>query len=134
MTMRTFALAVAAVLAVGLLTKPALLQQKGGEEETGPYDVVESWPQWSFPRAGYIWGSQGGVFAESPNRIFLLNRGELKLPGKLPAEFTGAWGIVGPATDPTPEIRNCIVIVDGDGKLSEAWTQWDHLFQGGHGP
>jgi len=61
--MRTFALAVAAVLAVGLLTKPALLQQKGGEEETGPYDVVESWPQWSFPRAGYVQGSQGGVFA-----------------------------------------------------------------------
>ena len=54
-------------------------QQKGGEEETGPYDIVENWPQpWS--KAGYIWGSQPGVFAESPNRIFIASRGEIKLP------------------------------------------------------
>ena len=42
-------------------------QPKGGEDETGPYEVVENWPQpWS--AVGYIWGSQPGVFAESPNR------------------------------------------------------------------
>src|SRR5713101_3145848 len=132
--MRTPLLALAAVFGIGLLSEPASLQQKGGEEETGPYDVVTKWPQ-PFARQGYVQGSQGGVFAESPDRIFLLNRGELKLPEKLPAAFNGAWGSLGQqATQATPELRNCILIVDANGKLLESWTQWDKLFQGGRGP
>ena len=31
--------------------------QKGGEEETGPYDVVNNWPQ-PWAKSGYIWGSR----------------------------------------------------------------------------
>ena len=118
----------------GLWILSALAQQKGGEEETGPYDVVANFPA-PFARTGYTQGSQGGVFAESPNRIFLLNRGELKLPEKLPNNFNGAWGSLGQqATIPTPELRNCIMIVDANGKLLESWTKHDHLFQGGRGP
>jgi hypothetical protein len=132
--MRAPALAVAVVFGFGLLTAPALLQQKGGEEETGPYDVVEKWPQ-PFARPGYVLGSQGGVFAESPNRVFLFNRGELKLPETLPATFTGTWGsLEQKATLPTPELRNCILVVDANGKVLESWTQHDHLFAGGRGP
>ncbi len=132
--MRAPMLALAAVFGFGLLSAPAGLQQKGGEEETGPYDVVEKWPQ-PFARPGYIQGSQGGVFAETPNRIFLLNRGELKVPDKPPATFTGAWGSLEQrATIPTPELRNCLLVVDGSGKLIESWTQHDHLFAGGRGP
>jgi len=121
--------------------------QKGGEEITGPYTVVENWMK-PFARPGYIQGSQGGVFAESPDRIFVLNRGELKLPEKLPADFNGAWGSVAniaaspvsgtvmaqAATLATPELRNCILVLDGTGRLVESWTQWDKLFQGGRGP
>src|SRR5438309_534210 len=88
--MRKLVLTFAVVLAVGLASAPALTQ-KGGEEETGPYEVAVNWPQ-PFARQGYIQGSQGGVFAETPSRIFLLNRGELKLPEKLPATFNGSWG------------------------------------------
>jgi len=138
--MRVPLLTLAAVLALGLHSAPAWLQSRGGgsglhggEDETGPYDLVGNWPR-PFARSGYIWGSQGGVFAETPDRIFLLNRGELKLPAKVPGDFAGAWGMLGPAIDPTPEIRNCIVIVDAAGKLIESWTQWDHLFKGGRGP
>ena len=40
-------------------------------------DVVTNWPQ-PFARPGYIQGVQTGVFAETPNRIFVLNRGEIK--------------------------------------------------------
>ena len=104
--MRTPIVTLATVVGLGLLSAPALLQQqpiereaglgrissnsqKGGEEETGPYEVVSNWPQ-PFARQGYIQGSQGGVFAESPNRIFMANRGELKLPEKLPNNFNGA--------------------------------------------
>ena len=39
--MRKLTLAVAVVFACGLLSGPALLQQqRGGEDETGPYEVV----------------------------------------------------------------------------------------------
>jgi DNA-binding beta-propeller fold protein YncE len=31
-------------------------------------------------------------------------------------------------------MRNCILVVDGSGKVIEAWTQWDTLFEGGGGP
>src|SRR6202163_4691413 len=138
--MRAPVLTVVAVFALGLYSAPALLQSRGGgsgvhggEDETGPYDLVRNWPH-PFARSGYISGSQGGVFAESPDRIFLLNRGELKLPDRVPADFTGAWGFLGAAIDPAPEIRNCIVVVDGEGRMIESWTQWDRLFQGGRGP
>jgi DNA-binding beta-propeller fold protein YncE len=39
------------------------------------------------------------------------------------------------ATDaPGTETRNCIVVVDRNGKMIEAWTQWDKLFEGGGSP
>src|SRR5436309_8871172 len=132
--MRKLTLVVAVVFACGLLWGAAAPQQKGGEDETGPYEVVPNWPQ-QLARSGYALGSQGGVFAESPNRIILLNRGELKLPEKLPPAFNGSWGSLGQqATQATSELRNCIVIVDGNGQVIESWTQWDSLFQGGRGP
>jgi len=109
-------------------------QDKGGEDETGPYQVVEKWPT-DWAKQGYIWGSQPGIFAESPNRIFIAARGELKLPDKLGRGYNGEWGSLGQrATEPTPEMRNCIVVVDGSGKMIDAWTQWDKLFEGGGGP
>src|ERR1700746_1451702 len=129
--------ALAVVFAVSMLSAPVPMQQsqiekdaglgvlssnsqKGGEEETGPYEVVPKWPQ-PFARSGYIQGSQGGVFAESPNRVFMANRGEIKLPVKLPNNFNGAWGSLGSqATGQKPEFRNCIVIVDANGKLIES--------------
>ena len=88
-----------------------------GENETGPYEVVEKWPA-PWAQKGYIWGSQPGVFAETPNKIFIAARGELKLPETLGRGFNGAWGSLNQrATEPKPEMRNCIVIVDGSGKL-----------------
>ena len=131
--MRTLALVGVIVFAAGVVP-PAAIQDKGGEEETGPYQVVEKWPtDWAKP--GYIWGSQPGVFAESPNRIFIAARGELKLPEKLGRGYNGIWGSLGPrATEPAPDMRNCIVVVDGAGKIVESWTQWDKLFEGGGGP
>ena len=57
------------------------------------------------------------------------------MPEKLPNDFTGAYGAVGSAlTAKVEEMRNCIIIVDGAGKMIESWTQWDKLFQGGRGP
>jgi peptidylamidoglycolate lyase len=135
--MRTPALALASVVVFGLFSAPASLQvqQKGGEDETGPYEVVANWPQpWS--KSGYIWGSQPGIFAESPNRIFVVERGEIKLPDTpMGRGFNGSWGSTNQqASVPKPDVRNCIVVLDASGKMIESWTQWDHLFEGGSGP
>jgi DNA-binding beta-propeller fold protein YncE len=134
--MRTTILALFTALALGSFSAPAWLQEKGGDDRTGPYDVVAGWPPpLALAKPGYIWGSTGGIFAESPDRIFIANRGELKLPEKLPPNFTGFWGSFGEqATTPTPEFRNCIVVVDRSGKATESWTQWDYLFADGRGP
>ena len=116
--------------AVFATATPVLAQVKGGEDETGAYEVVEGWPQpWSKP--GYIWGSQPAVFAQSPDRIFIGMRGELKAPEPAPRGFNGSWGSTGQrATEPKAELRNSIIVVDRAGKLLEAWTQWDQLFEG----
>ena len=132
--MRTHMLALAALVVTINSVSPQALLQKGGEDETGPYLVVDKWMKATFAKPGYIQGSQGGVFAESPNRIFVLNRGELKLPDKLPDAYNGAWGSLGQqATQATPELRNCILVLDANGIVIESWTQWDTLFQGGRG-
>src|SRR4029077_825291 len=134
--MRAAITALLTASAVLTFSAGALLQEKGGDDRTGPYDVVANWPQpLGFAKPGYIWGSTGGIFAESTNRIFIANRGELKLPATVPPGFTGAWGSFNEqATTPTPEFRNCIVVVDGNGKALESWTQWDYLFEDGGGP
>ena len=127
MRTRTWILAAALVVSCGV---SASLQEKGGEDETGPYTVAGGWPQpWS--KAGYIWGSQPAVFAQSPDRIFIGARGELKAPDSPARGFNGSWGSLGQrATEPKAEFRNCIVVVDRTGKLVESWTQWDSLFDG----
>ena len=60
--------------------------QKGGQEEFGPYELVENWPQ-PLPDGpdgvkhdGWTWGSVGAVYAETPDRIWIAQRGELPLP------------------------------------------------------
>ncbi len=114
-----------------------LVVQKGGQDETGEYHVAAGWPL-PFAKPGYIQGAISGVFAESPNRVFVMNRGEIKLPEKLPVGFNGSWGSTGQrAARPPYEPRNFILIFDGKGKLIESWTQYDRLFadtQGSKGP
>jgi peptidylamidoglycolate lyase len=54
--------------------------EKGGQDMFGPYEVVPDWPKdiSTLPgHEGWTWGSGQGVFAESPDRVYLLYRGEL---------------------------------------------------------
>src|SRR5258705_9295893 len=48
--------------------------EKGGEDETGPYEVVPNWPDPTMCGAGYQQGSVSGVWAETPDRIFVFQR------------------------------------------------------------
>ena len=51
--------------------------QKGGQDIFGPYDVAVGWPQNVADLPGneaWTYGSGQGVFAESPDRIYILHR------------------------------------------------------------
>ncbi|MEQ1757225.1 MAG: hypothetical protein ABL986_02825 [Vicinamibacterales bacterium] len=52
----------------------------GAEDVSGPYEVVPGWPQDLSTLPGHekwTYGAARGVFAESPDRVFLLGGGEL---------------------------------------------------------
>jgi len=52
----------------------------GAQDISGPYDVVEGWPKDLATLPGHeawTYGSARGIFAESPNRVYLLGGGEL---------------------------------------------------------
>jgi len=53
----------------------------GAQDVSGPYEVVEGWPQDLSTLPGHekwTYGGARGIFAESPNRVFLLGGGELQ--------------------------------------------------------
>ena len=76
-----------AVVPVAAAQAPAAsAKQKGGQDMYGPYEVVENWLQ-PLPdgddgvkHEGWTWGSQAAVFAETPDRIWIAQRGELPVP------------------------------------------------------
>ena len=58
----------------------AVPTEKGGQDIFGPYEVVADWPKdlTTLPgHAGWTFGAGQSVFAESPDRVFVLQRGEL---------------------------------------------------------
>ena len=67
---------------------PAVPGQKGGEDITGPYEPVADWPKpmsASLPgHENWTWGAVEGIFAESPNRVFIAERGELPIVKRPP--------------------------------------------------
>ena len=55
-----------------------------------PYDIVRGWHK-PFAEPGFAFGGNSGVFAESPNRIFVAQHGEFRLPNPVPAGFAGFY-------------------------------------------
>lgn len=54
--------------------------ERGGQDIFGGYEIVKGWPKNISTLPGnenWTWGAGQGVYAENPNRIFLLFRGEL---------------------------------------------------------
>jgi NHL repeat len=160
----------------------AIPGEKGSEDLTGAYNVVPNWPEDVSELPGnehWTYGAGESVFAENPNRIYMLYRGELpkmerpkarllpevgpsisfpvagfwrdatvaSLPGtggtdQDTREWFTAWegtspdlGIKGPPyrkLGVDAKWQNCLVVVDGSGKILETWQQWDHLFRRPH--
>src|SRR5687768_9000060 len=84
--MRVVASAIGLVIALVSFAPAATEQDKGGQEEFGHYEIVPNWPQ-PLPdgpdgvkHEGWTWGSVGAVYAETPDRIWIAQRGELPLP------------------------------------------------------
>ena len=112
--MKSHAFALAFVL--GLAVAPVQLvsvqqtRAKGGEEETGPYDVVPNWPK-PLPshNAEWTFGGVVGVFAETPDRVFVLTRGDQPPNGDT-------------RTAP-PRRQNFLFVVNRNGEMIENWSQ-----------
>ena len=87
----------------------------GSQDLTGPYEVVRGWPKDISTLPGnekWTHGAGQGVFAESPNRVFMLFRGELpKLDAPQRAAAAGTWGRASafrwPASCATPRPPRC---------------------------
>ena len=101
-----------------------------------PYSIISGWHK-PFAAEGFAFGGSSGVFAESPNRIFVAQRGETRLPDPIPAEFSGFAGSIGINVLFATDLRvweHCLYTLDGDGNVREMWDQWDHLCEGSDGP
>ncbi len=143
-----------------LLTLPAVTQEKGGQEEFGPYEPVPNWPQ-PLPDGadgvkhdGWTWGSTGAVYAETPDRIWIAQRGELPLPqgaapwtpyGALtpPRQSTGNTDGLSATCEPTNKRgwerrwHHSVFIVDRNGKMVGEWPHVDKMLAAdpcGRGP
>src|SRR5436190_20987815 len=101
-----------------------------------PYDVQRGWHK-PFAKPCFAFGGNSGVFAESPDRIFVAQRGEFKMPDPVPAGFLGFAGSIGVNVLTAVDRRvwqNCLYTLDANGKVKELWTQWDKLCEGSSGP
>jgi len=117
---------------------------------TGAYRVVEGWPKplpdTRHSHAGWTWGSFGGVYAETPDRIWIAMRGELPLPeGAAPwtpyvalnpsrGNATGNGdGITATCGDEPKRgwerrFEHSIIVVDRQGNLVDEWPHLDPMF------
>lgn len=113
-------------------------QEKGGGDETGAYDVVPGWRQTQPGHEAWVPGPVTAVFAESPDRVFVIQRGELPIPEGVkpgPGALYASPGR-GTATAAIAKVRreHYILVVNRDGKVVEDWTQWDKMWDGSRGP
>ena len=107
----------------------AVAGQKGGQDHSGPYDVVPDWPKPLSQLAGHekwTWGAVQGIFAESPNRVIVLMRGELP---KLERPEEVPYPNIGPSisfpVSATPWRNASVGPVTSPGNTgSDGWNGW----------
>ena len=109
----------------------AFPQEKGGEDETGPYELVANWPL-PVCGAGYQWGSVGGVWAETPDTVFVFQRGCLPaLPPSnsiVPARNASGYSLASERPDQFPRWDHVLMVFNREGKQVESWEQHNKLF------
>ncbi len=139
MTITTTKSLQASVLITLLILATPVLAQPGnarGPIGPSPYDIVSLWHD-PFAEPGYAFGGNSGVWAESPDRIIIAQRGETVLPYPIPEDFRGFAGDMGlnVLRDTNRRVwKNCLYIVNGDGEVTEIWNHWDYLCADSDGP
>ena len=111
---------------------PRLTNEKGGTGETGPYEVVPGFFKPTLFPQGYTWSRVGGIFAESPDRIYVY------ISGIVPVQSAPPWGALlryfGLSNQGlvSPETRRefILTVFDGTGKQIEAWRNVDKYHNG----
>jgi len=121
-----------------------------GQELYGHYLRPEPWPNGlpdtDHSHEGWTWPSQGAVFAENPDKIWIAARGELPLPPGNPPWTP--YALIEPSrgnAPPTDDNGNrgyerrylhVMIAMNSAGDLVEYWPQHDQLFdvRGGRGP
>jgi hypothetical protein len=97
---------------------------KGGEEVSGPYQVVKGWPQPVID--GWTINAET-MYAESPDRIIAVGRGTHKSPWTTfwgPAAFRNLGKPIPPAEQ---KQQRMIVVYNRQGKVVESWDQFSPL-------
>jgi len=127
-------------------------QERGGQDEFGPYEVVENWPQPLPDKAdgvrheGWTWGSNGAIWAETPDRIWVAQRGELPLPPN--AKPWTPYGMLQPTRgnatgnadgldaecNPVPKRgwerrwHHTMFVLNRDGAIVQEWPHLDKMY------
>ena len=106
----------------------------------GDYEVVENWPRPlpnnDLSHDGWTWGSGAGVWAESPDKVWVSQRGEIRLPpGATPwicpcllnprRTNTGRRPYSGKGYDYEMRRHHLVFAVDRNGNTIEEWLQHD---------
>jgi sugar lactone lactonase YvrE len=122
----------------------------GGQDITGPYNVAKSWPAElsALPgHEGWTWGTTRGVFAQTPNRIFVVQVSEqpiIERPAPRNLHDVSPASVFPVARLPWRSPRgggrdgidtrseHSIVVLNGAGEVIEEWTQWDDLVRSPH--
>ena len=121
----------AAAPAMPAMDEAAVPLVKGGGHETGPYEVVPNWPQ---PiHDDWTWGRTPAVWAETPNKVFVLQSAELPVlvdpPGVTQRGGVPPRSAVGP---PGERFEHLLMIMDAEGALVDSWEQHNELFSHSH--
>ena len=105
----------------------AVPSEKGGQDIFGAYDVVADWPKDLSTikgHEGWTFGAGQSVFAESPNRIFVLQRGELPNLGRPKGMRLTELGPGPRVSDRTPAVAR-----RDDGKPARKWRHRGNLLK-----
>lgn len=128
-------LALAGVLGVGAAM--GIAQEKGGSDVAGPYELVPNWPE-NICGEGHQFGSTAGIWAESPDRVFIFQRGCLPAlesssssggPGGLvPERNTSSYDLSQKDPARHPRWDHVLYVVNKQGKMIESWEQHNDKF------
>lgn len=112
------------------------LDGKGGSDISGPYEVVRGWPQ-PLHDDGWHTRSAAGVYAESPDRVYVAATGEIPR-GHLNPHAWGPDALVEyvptyvEALLKVSRREHILLVFDRQGRLIESWEQWNSLIKSPH--